>query len=144
MTEEPPGRTDKVHREEHMSGARVIVMGGSLGGLNAALWLQAAGCDVDVYERSRSPMEGRGAGIVLHPAVVRYFTHHRILDAGRISAPARWVRYLDRSALVAHEEPCRYRFTSWTTLYRSFLGCFHSGRYHAGEEVTGSTETPAG
>src|SRR5262249_14108231 len=41
-------------------GTRVIVMGGSLGGLNAALWLRYAGCDVDVYERSPSPMEGRG------------------------------------------------------------------------------------
>jgi 2,6-dihydroxypyridine 3-monooxygenase len=49
----------------------VVVMGGSLGGLSAALWLRDAGCDVDVYERSHSPLEGRGAGIVLHPAVLR-------------------------------------------------------------------------
>ncbi len=116
---------------------RVVVAGGSLGGLNAALWLRDAGCDVEVYERSRSPLEGRGAGIVLHPATVRYFTRHRILDIGPISAPARWVRYLEQSAIVAHEEPCRYRFTSWTTLYRALLGCLHHDRYHIGEEVVG-------
>ncbi len=101
---------------------RVIVAGGSLGGLNAALWLRDVGCDVEIYERSRSPLEGRGAGIVLHPATIRYFTRHRILDIGRISGPARWVRYLEPSAIVAHEEPCRYRFTSWTTLYRALAG----------------------
>jgi len=116
---------------------RVIVAGGSLGGLNAALWLRDVGCDVEIYERSRSPLEGRGAGIVLHPATIRYFTRHRLLDIGRISAPARWVRYLEPSAIVAHEEPCRYRFTSWTTLYRALLGCFPRDRYHTGEEVIG-------
>jgi len=99
--------------------------------------LRDAGCDVEVYERSRSPLEGRGAGIVLHPATVRFFTHYRLLDIGQISAPARWVRYLEQSAIVAHEEPCRYRFTSWTTLYRAFLGCFNRDRYHMGEEVVG-------
>jgi len=122
----------------------VVVAGGSLGGLNAALWLRDAGCDVEVYERSRSPLEGRGAGIVLHPAAVRYFTRHRILDIRQISAPARWVRYLDQSGLVAHEVPCRYRFTSWTALYRAFLGCFNRDRYHMGEEVVGFEQDAGG
>lgn len=120
----------------HRVETRVVVMGGSLGGLNAALWLRDAGCDVEVYERSRAPLEGRGAGIVLHPAILRYFTRHRLLDISRLSAPARWVRYLDHSGVV-HEEPCRYRFTSWTTLYRAFLDCFQRDRYHTGEEVVG-------
>jgi hypothetical protein len=39
--------------------------GGSLGGLNAALWLRDAGCDVDVFERTATSMDDRGAGIVL-------------------------------------------------------------------------------
>jgi 2,6-dihydroxypyridine 3-monooxygenase len=37
---------------------RVVVAGGSLGGLSAALWLRDAGCSVDVHERSRAPLEG--------------------------------------------------------------------------------------
>ncbi|HEV7534733.1 MAG TPA: FAD-dependent monooxygenase, partial [Acidimicrobiia bacterium] len=55
---------------------RAVVVGGSLGGLNAALWLADAGWDVEILERSRSPLEGRGAGIVLHPATVRYLVEH--------------------------------------------------------------------
>jgi hypothetical protein len=60
-------------------------MGGSLGGLNAALWLRDAECDVEVYERSNVPLAGQGAGIVLNPATVRYFTENNVLDLGEIS-----------------------------------------------------------
>ena len=41
----------------------VIVVGGSLGGLTAALVLRDAGCDVRVFERSSSALQARGAGI---------------------------------------------------------------------------------
>ena len=120
------------------------MVGGSLGGLNAALWLADAGCDVRVLERSRSPLEGRGAGIVLHPATLRYFTEHRLLDLDRISAPARSVRYLGRDGSVAHESPCRYRFTSFNTLYRGLLDRLGPDRYHLGAEVVGIEQDASG
>ena len=47
---------------------RVIVMGGSLGGLTAALVLRDAGCEVRIFERSSSALQARGAGIAgMHP-----------------------------------------------------------------------------
>ena len=55
---------------------RVGIVGGSLGGLITALQLRDVGCDVQVFERSPVPLEGRGAGIVLHPVTVRYFLEH--------------------------------------------------------------------
>jgi 2,6-dihydroxypyridine 3-monooxygenase len=51
---------------------RVIVMGGSLGGLTAALVLRDAGCDVRVFERSSSTLQARGAGIAALDATLRY------------------------------------------------------------------------
>ena len=66
---------------------RAVVVGGSLGGLDAALWLGDAGWDVTVLERSASPLEGRGAGIALHPATVRYLAEHGVADLAEISAP---------------------------------------------------------
>ncbi len=110
-------------------------MGGSLGGLNAALWLRDAGWHVDVLERSPSPLEGRGAGIVLHPATVRYLAEHRLADLGDVSAPVGWLRYLDGDGSVAHQAPSRYRFTAWTTLYRHLLACLGRHRYQMGAEV---------
>ncbi len=122
---------------------RVIVVGGSLGGLTAALVLRDAGCCVHVYERSGAALQGRGAGIVAHPTTVRYFTENRVLKIEHLSAPARWLRYLDRDSSTAYQEPCRYRFTSWNTLYRGLLGCFDPDRYHMGEEVVGFDQDAA-
>jgi NADPH-dependent 2,4-dienoyl-CoA reductase/sulfur reductase-like enzyme len=51
---------------------RAVVIGGSLGGLTAALVLRDQGWEVDVLERSPNPLEGRGTGIVVHPSTVRY------------------------------------------------------------------------
>ena len=118
-------------------GGRAVVVGGSLGGLNAALWLREAGWDAEVLERSASPLEGRGAGIVLHPATVRYLIEHDVADLDEIGTTACWLRYLGEDAAVLHQTPCRYRFTSWTTVYRQFLGCFDGDRYRMGAEVVG-------
>src|ERR687895_514858 len=106
------------------SPLRAVVIGGSLGGLSAALWLRDVGCDVEVFERVPVPLEDRGAGIVLNPATVRYFVDRRALDVRRISATASWFRYVNLDGSVAYEEPGRYRFTSYSALYRGLLGAF--------------------
>lgn len=117
------------------AAGRAVVVGGSLGGLNAALWLRDAGWDVEVLERSASPLEGRGAGIVLHPATVRYLVEHDVADLAEISAPVGWLRYLGPGGTVLSRSPCRFRFTSWTTLYRSLLSGLDRSRYRMGAEV---------
>ena len=114
---------------------RAVVVGGSLGGLNAALWLSDAGWDVTVLERSASPLEGRGAGIVLHPSTVRYLVEHGVAELAEISVPVERLRYLGPGGTVLSESPCRFRFTSWTTLYRSLLGRLDRSRYRMGSEV---------
>jgi 2,6-dihydroxypyridine 3-monooxygenase len=53
---------------------RVIVMGGSMGGLTAALVLRKIGCQVDVFERSSALLESRGAGVISHRVTLRYPT----------------------------------------------------------------------
>jgi 2,6-dihydroxypyridine 3-monooxygenase len=73
---------------------RAIVAGGSLGGLNAARWLRDAGCDVDVFERTATSMDDRGAGIVLNPATVRYLVTHKVVNLKNMSAATNWFRYM--------------------------------------------------
>jgi 2,6-dihydroxypyridine 3-monooxygenase len=116
-------------------GPRVVVMGGSLGGLTAALVLRDAGCRVDVFEKSRTPLESRGAGIVLHPATIRYLFESKAQKVSELGSAARWFRYLDRDGCIAHEEPCRYRFTSYYTLYQSLLSCLDRQRYQLGRGI---------
>jgi 2,6-dihydroxypyridine 3-monooxygenase len=116
-------------------GPHVGVVGGSLGGLITALQLRDVGCDVEVFERSPVPLEGRGAGIVLHPVTTRYFEEHGLLDLGRVSSSARTLRYLTRTGDVLLEEPIAYRFTSYATLYAALVGSFEPSRYHLGKDL---------
>ena len=43
---------------------KIAIIGGSLGGLFAAVLLDRAGFDVRVFERSLTGLNGRGAGLV--------------------------------------------------------------------------------
>jgi 2,6-dihydroxypyridine 3-monooxygenase len=122
------------------SDPRVAVMGGSLGGLTAAVLIRRAGFEVDVFERSRRPLEGRGAGIVLHPASIRAISG----DSGRLSARAVRMRYLDAEARITHDEPCSYRFSSYAAVHQALLDEFDPGRYHLGSAVTGIATGPEG
>src|SRR5205823_5008198 len=95
---------------------RAVVIGGSVGGLTAALVLRDLGWDVHVFERSGSTLTGRGAGIVVQPATVRYFLENHVTELERVSTSVRCLRYLARDGSLAHEEPWGYRFTAWNTL----------------------------
>ncbi|HJY74740.1 MAG TPA: NAD(P)-binding protein, partial [Streptosporangiaceae bacterium] len=50
----------------------VSVVGGSIGGLTAALVLRDAGCDVRVFERSPAALTARGAGLAVLDSTLRY------------------------------------------------------------------------
>ena len=116
---------------------RAAVVGGSIGGLTAALLLRDAGWDVDVFERSPAVLEGRGGGIVLHPATIRYLVERTGATTAEIGVSVTWVRYLDGAGEIAHQERCRYRFTSYDVLYRRLLDSYGRERYHLAEECVG-------
>ncbi len=115
---------------------RVIIMGGSLGGLTAALVLRDAGCDVLVLERATQSLVAQGAGIVLNPITVRYLHERAALELDAISISTRAVRYIGPNGEIVHERPCRYRFSSYTTLYRGLLACLPTECYRLGANVT--------
>jgi len=120
---------------------RVAVLGGSLIGLTTALVLRDIGCEVDVYERSRMPLEGRGVGIVLHPTTVRYLLENHLLDLDRVSTSATWHRYLADDGSVLAEAHRRHHFTGYNTLYGTLLHAFDRDRYHLDSEATGIRQT---
>ena len=124
---------------------RAIVVGGSMGGLTAALLLSDLGFDVDVFERSPEPLEGRGAGIVVQPDTVRWFAEHGGTEAvERVSTGSSHLRYLGADDTVVYDVPSSWRFTSWTATYRALLGDFGTDRYHLGEHVAGLSQDDGG
>ena len=123
---------------------RVGVVGGSIGGLTAALVLRDLGCEVDVFERSGAALEARGAGIGLHPATTRYFDESSELDAGRVEIELPWLQFLSGSGERIHHERMNYRFSSWNTIYRGLVRCFDERRYHLGSEVVDFSQDARG
>jgi 2,6-dihydroxypyridine 3-monooxygenase len=120
---------------------KVAVLGGSLVGLTTGLVLRDLGCEVDVYERSRVPLQGRGVGIVLHPVTVRYLLDNRLLDLSAVSTSAAYHRYLADDGSVLTEDARRHHFTGYNTLYGTLLQAFGRERYHLGQEATGIAQT---
>ncbi len=114
---------------------KVAVVGGSLGGVTAGLVLRDLGCDAHVFERSRSVLEERGAGIAVLDATVRYLVEHGIADLSRICTSTHWLRYLHPDGSVQHEGRRPYRFTSWNSIYRILIGCLGDERYHLASEL---------
>ena len=113
----------------------VIVMGGSLGGLNAALVLRDAGCDVRVFERSTSALQARGAGIATLDATLRYLTERGGCQPQDVCSSTGWIRFLNADGSIRHAQRHRYRFSSWNTIYRCLLRLFDADRYLLGREV---------
>jgi 2,6-dihydroxypyridine 3-monooxygenase len=117
---------------------RVAVVGGSIGGLTAALLLRDAGCEVAVFERSPTFLTSFGAGIVVQPDLVRYFLERTPITLEQISVPSKSVRYwrADTGELRG-ELDGEWRYTSYTALYGGLLTTFGEEGYHLGEPLVG-------
>ena len=120
------------------------VVGGSIGGLTAALLLRDEGWDVRVHERSPAALEGRGAGIVVHPTTVRYVVERGLAQLEEVSTSAKQLVYIDRRGEKVFVEESPYHFTAWNTLYRTLRGHLEEDRYRLGEAMTDFFEDEVG
>jgi 2-polyprenyl-6-methoxyphenol hydroxylase-like FAD-dependent oxidoreductase len=84
---------------------KIVVIGGSLGGLFDAIALRSLGCEVEVYEKSSGLMHDRGAGIVFQQEVAELPTRYDVAPVELVVVPVRTRRYLHADGSVAHEGP---------------------------------------
>ncbi|MGY6651534.1 FAD binding domain-containing protein [Amycolatopsis sp. TRM77291] len=120
--------------------ARAAVIGGSIGGLTTALLLRDLGFAVDVYERTPTPLDGRGGGIVLQPDTVRWFAERSEQHPEALSTATEYVQYLGQDNEILHRERRRWTYTSWGTFYRALLADFGTEHYHLGEFACGVSQ----
>ena len=121
-----------------MSWPRVLIAGGSIGGLTAAVLLRDLGCEVEIHERADTDLEDRGAGIVVMPVTERYFEQGNG-SGERVSLELTYWNYLDRSGRVVSSHADHFRFSGWSTIYKALLAAFGREHYHFGHEVIGHT-----
>ncbi len=116
--------------------AKVIVAGGSLGGLAAGLELLSAGCDVSVLERSGRVLDDRGAGIVMQAETMHLLRKYKLADEHTAGVWSRFRQYLDPDG-HGQPAPSQQLMTSWGLLYGKLRSAFPAERYHEGRAVTG-------
>lgn len=122
----------------HLRYPKVIVIGGSLGGLFAAISLRHINCDVEVFEKSSLDMKDRGAGIVLQMETLNFLKEHKIApkDGAAVSIPAFKRQYLRKDGTIESEEPALQSMTSWELLYRLLKDAFPDKLYHYERKMT--------
>jgi len=117
-------------------GPRVVIVGGSMGGLLAGSMLHRAGCDVTVHERIGSELAERGVGIATHPEL-----HAALESLGLSIDEAHGVRLEERITLGTDGSIlARYRLpqiqASWGHLFGLLRSNFPAERYIAGANFT--------
>ena len=122
-----------------MSWPRVLIAGGSIGGLTTGLLLRDLGCDVAIFERATTALEDRGAGIVVLPITERYL-RERPADDRRVSLELTYWTYIDQTGEVLSADQDHYRFGGWSSVYRALLRSFGREGYHFDSEVVGFEE----
>jgi 2-polyprenyl-6-methoxyphenol hydroxylase-like FAD-dependent oxidoreductase len=118
---------------------RILVVGGSIGGLCAGIALRGIGAEVDIIERHPGPMETRGAGIVVQPELVHLLTHHGAPPLPTTSCRVR--RFLDWHGGEGRTQPMPQRFTSWEAIYRTLRAAFPDASYRMGSGLAEVKQT---
>lgn len=107
-----------------------------MAGLFAANLLHRSGWQVDVYERAKSPLSGRGAGIVTHEGLL-----YALTAAGARVDASLGVEIHKRLAISKSGEAtaaCNFDqvLTSWARLLGYLKEALPDNRYHLDEEVS--------
>ena len=124
--------------------ARILVIGGSLGGLMAANLLLRAGHEVQVLERSPRSLQGRGAGIVTHEALRQTLRACGVPvdDTLGVTVASRVVLGLDGRPVCTWDHP--QILTSWGRLYALLRAALPEDRHRLGAAVIGVAQDETG
>lgn len=97
---------------------KIIIAGGSIGGLAAAIVLLRKEHEVQVLEKSMESMKLRGSGISVQPPLVRVHAAHGIATREELAVPMHSLGYISAGGRVERRVPTDVVATLWGHLYR--------------------------
>jgi len=115
--------------------AKIIIVGGSLGGLLVGNLLRSKGHEVDILEKVPGPLDGRGAGIVPHPILIKALEMCGITIDHNLGVPVQRRVTLDKQGNTIADMELPQIFTSWGRLYHLLKENFPKKNYHSGKNV---------
>ncbi|WP_062310823.1 FAD binding domain-containing protein [Polynucleobacter sinensis] len=120
--------------------SKIIVVGGSLGGLFVANILLQQGHDVTLLERAAGLLDGRGAGIVTHDALADALREAgiKVDDSLGVLVKKRVTLGPDGERVADIDLP--QTLTSWSRLYQLLKTNFPEQRYLQGKHVNQITQ----
>ena len=108
------------------------MIGGSIGGLFAGHLLYRAGWDVTVYERSRSDLADRGAGLGVSRELFDIMARIGIEPDPTLSVSAKSSVWLGQQDEIVMELPRASRGSTWPVIYQPLRRAFPAELYCAG------------
>jgi 2-polyprenyl-6-methoxyphenol hydroxylase-like FAD-dependent oxidoreductase len=108
---------------------RALVIGGSVSGLFAALYLRRRGWEVEVCERSPVPLTGRGAGIMTHPELREALAGLGLDTEREFGVPVPGRLMLDRADTVIGRRAHPQIATSWNRVFEMLSGALGGAAY---------------
>jgi 2-polyprenyl-6-methoxyphenol hydroxylase-like FAD-dependent oxidoreductase len=119
---------------------RALIVGGSMAGLSAGLFLRKRGWSVDIYERSPEELTSRGAGIVSHPELLALLAEAGADANTEFGVPIEDRRVVDRNGEIVAQFTYPQIATSWTRLLHMLGDIFPAEHYHLGKSVIAISE----
>lgn len=114
---------------------RVLIVGGSMGGLFAANLLHRAGWDVQVVERVAEELSGRGAGLATHAALIDDLKRAGVTVDDTLGVAVQSRVTLGRAGDLAREIELPQIFSGWSRLYHLLRDVLPASAYSLGRGV---------
>ena len=108
---------------------KVRIVGGSIGGLFAAIFLDQQGFDVRVYERSGLDLSGRGAGLSAGQELFDALRQIGFGEVGELCVVSKGQVILDKEGRVAGSHASRGARFSWDVLYGAARSMLSDDQY---------------